>query len=117
MNDMKRLPAKFFENANGRMPAYEWIIGLSDADQKALGDDIRVAEFGWPIGMPLIRQIKGHKGLWEIRSRLSDGRIGRVFFCVHDGHMALLHGFIKKSQQTPAKEIDTAIKRMKELQT
>lgn len=26
--------------------------------------------------------------------------VGRVFFCVHDGHMARLHGFIKKSHKT-----------------
>jgi len=55
------------------------------------------------------------KGLWEIRTNLADGRISRVFFCVHDGSMALLHGFIKKTQKTPDKEIQTAVKRMKGL--
>jgi phage-related protein len=47
--------------------------------------------------MPLCRSLKGHKGLWEIRSNLADGRIARVFFCAHEGSMVLLHGFIKKS--------------------
>ena len=51
----------------------------------------------------------------KIRSRLSAGRIARVFFCVHEGHMALLHGFIKKSQKTPDKELAIAEKRMKGL--
>lgn len=41
--------------------------------------------------------------------------VGRVFFCVHDDRMVLLHGFIKKSQKTPAKELDIAEKRMKGL--
>lgn len=117
MNDLKRLPARFFENDNGRMPVRDWLLSLAEDDRKAIGDDIRTAEFGWPVGMPLCRSIAGKAGLWDIRSNLGGGRIGRVFFCVHDGHMALLHGFIKKSQKTPAKELATAEKRMKGLRS
>ena len=34
-------------------------------------------------------------------------------FCVEQGRMVLLHGFIKKTQKTPAREIDMAVSRMK----
>ena len=44
------------------------------------------------------------------------GRIARVFFCVHDSSMVLLYGFIKKSQKTPAHELDVTVKRMKGLE-
>jgi len=111
MNARKEFPARFFESEAGRVPVREWLLNLSAEDRKAIGDDIRTAEFGWPIGMPLCRAIKGHKGLWEIRSRLEGGRIARVFFSDHKGSMVLLHGFIKKSQKTPAKELDIAVKR------
>ncbi|WP_159981375.1 type II toxin-antitoxin system RelE/ParE family toxin [Roseobacter cerasinus] len=111
----KRLPARFFETEAGRVPVRDWLLELTQEDRKAIGDDIRTAEFGWPIGMPLCRSIRGRKGLWEIRSNLSDGRIARVFFCAHEESMVLLHGFIKKSQKTPEKELDTAEKRMKGL--
>ena len=111
----KEFPAHFFQSETGRVPVREWLLGLSPEDRKTIGDDIRTAEFGWPIGMPLYRAIKGQKGLWEIRSRLEDSRIARVFFCAKDKHMVLLHGFIKKSQKTPQKEIDTAVKRQKGL--
>ncbi len=97
------------------MPVREWLIALSSEDRKAIGDDIRTAEFGWPIGMPLCRSIKGRKGLWEIRSTLSGGRIARVFFCAHDGSMVLLHGFMKKSRKTPDHDLDVAEKRMRGL--
>ncbi len=97
------------------MPVREWLLGLSPDDRKAIGDDIRTAEFGWPIGMPLCRSIKGRKGLWEIRSTLSGGRIARVFFCAHDGGMVLLHGFIKKTRKTPDHELDLAENRMRGL--
>ena len=93
----------------------DWLLELRPEDRKVIGDDIRTAEFGWPVGMPLCRPLKGRKGLWEIRSNLSDGRIGRVFFCAHEGGLVLLHGIIKKSQKTPDKELDTAEKRMRGL--
>jgi len=115
VTDAKRLPARFFLSNTGKMPVRDWLLSLSAADRKAIGDNIRTAEFGWPIGMPLCRALKGHKGLWEIRTNLPDGRIGRVFFCAHDGAMVLLHGFIKKTQKTPPKELDTALRRMKGL--
>lgn len=115
MDDLKRLPAQFFESATGRVPVREWLLSLLPEDRKILGDDTRTAEFGWPVGMPLCRSIKGHKGLWEIRSNLSDGRIARVFFCVHEEVMVLLNGFIKKIQKTPEKELSIASKRMRGL--
>jgi len=112
----KRLPAVFFERENGSVPVREWLLSLAETERKVIGDDIRTAEFGWPIGMPLCRSISGHKGLWEIRCGLPGGRIARVFFCAHKGHMVLLHGFIKKSQKTPVSEIDIAVSRMKGLE-
>ncbi|OWU66792.1 type II toxin-antitoxin system RelE/ParE family toxin [Marinibacterium profundimaris] len=113
--ELKKLPAKFFQQESGREPVRDWLLALSEDDRKSIGDDIRTAEFGWPVGMPLCRKIAGRRGLWEIRTDLSDGRIARVFFCVHDGSMVLLHGFIKKTQKTPPNELDTAERRMKGL--
>ena len=115
MDNSKILPARFFETGTGRVPVREWLLELPPEDRKIVGDDIRVAEFGWPVGMPLCRSIKGHKGLWEIRVNLSGGRIARVFFCAREENMVLLHGFIKKSQKTPDHEIAIAVKRMKGL--
>ena len=59
--------------------------------------------------MPLIKKID--KGLWEIRTRL-ENKISRVFFTVEGVYMILLHGFIKKSQKTPANELKTAMSRL-----
>lgn len=115
MNLSKKLPARFFQTDNGRMPVREWLLDLSEADRKVVGDDIRTAEFGWPIGMPLCRAIANQKGLWEIRTNLSGKRIARVLFCTHNGEMILLHGFIKKTQKTPKTDLDLGAKRMRGL--
>ncbi len=75
--------------------------------------DIATVEYAWPMGKPLCESLGG--GLWEVRSNISDGRIARVIFCVQEGRMVLLHGFIKKTRKTPKKDRDLALKRRKEM--
>ena len=62
--------------------------------------------------MPYCRSLGD--GLSEVRSDLIDGKVGRVIFCVARERMVLLHGFIKKTQKTPARDLKLAHKRMKE---
>jgi phage-related protein len=109
----KKLPARFYVNSTGRKPVREWILELREADRHRVGKDIQKVEFGWPLGRPHCAPLGA--GLWEVRSTLASPRIARVIFCMVDGHMILLHGFIKKTQKTPKADIDLALKRMKEL--
>lgn len=110
--DLKRLPAYFYCSNTGREPVREWLRGLEPEDRKIIGEDIKDVEYSWPIGMPLVRSL-GHE-LWEVRSNLPHGRTARVVFCVEPGRLVLLHGFIKKSQKTPLREIELALRRMRE---
>ena len=69
---------------------------------------------GPDLGMPHTRPLG--KGLFELRLKSKEG-IGRVFFCTRpDRRIMMLHSFVKKSAKTPAKELKTAQKRMKEVQ-
>ncbi len=111
---MKRLPAKFFRSAGGTEPVKDWLKTLEREDCRIIGSDIKDVEFSFPIGLPLCRQLSGYKDLWEVRSKLTNGKIARVIFYISNGEMILLHGFIKKSQKTPKNEIDLALKRKKE---
>ncbi|HXE08237.1 MAG TPA: type II toxin-antitoxin system RelE/ParE family toxin [Acidobacteriaceae bacterium] len=108
---LKRLPARFYRNAGGREPVREWLKELPPEDRRIVGEDIKDVEFAWPLGLPLVRPLS--RGLWEVRSSLTQGRIARIIFCVSNSSMVLLHGFIKKTQKTPQQEIDLALKRMK----
>jgi phage-related protein len=110
---VKRLPAAFFQLPSGREPVREWLKSLHEEDRKVIGEDIKDVEFSWPIGMPLCRSLG--RGLWEVRSDLSGGRIARVVFCIASSQMVLLHGFIKKTQKTPTADIEMALKRKKDI--
>lgn len=112
----KTLLAAFFVTETGRRPVREWLMELSPEDRKTIGEDIATLEFCWPVGMPKCAPMKGIKGLYEVRSSISSGRIARVFFVLIGSRMILLHGFIKKTQKTPDKELKLATARMKEVQ-
>jgi phage-related protein len=112
---LKKLPASFYQLASGKEPVRDWLAALPKEDRMTIGLDIAMAEYGWPIGMPLCRSLGD--GLWEIRSNLPSHKIARVIFCVVDKNMVLLHGFIKKTQKTPAEDLTLAKKRKKEIET
>ena len=111
----KKLPAVFYRSLSGKEPVRDWIKDLDAMDQKLIGRDIATLEFCWPVAQPKCKPMKGSKGLWEIRLNISDKRIARVLFCLHEGKMILLHGFVKKSQKTLEKDLDLATIRMKEV--
>jgi len=105
------LLAKFFKTSLGAEPVKEWLLSIPKDDRKAVGDDIRTVQIGWPLGMPLVRKLEAD--LWEVRSHVTDG-IARVIFTMQGNTMILLHGFIKKSQKIPASELAAAKSRLKQ---
>lgn len=109
---LKRLPALFYALSSGAEPVRDWLRELGKPDSELIGEDIRTVEFGWPVGMPTCRPMGD--GLFEVRTHLRN-RIARVLFCVHGGRMVLLHGFIKKTQETPKADLDLARDRMRTL--
>jgi phage-related protein len=109
----QKIPLAFYRSTVGTEPVLEWLKALPAADRQEVGRDLMRAQWRWPVGMPLCRPMGA--GLWEVRSSLSSNRIARVLFCVHEGEMIALHGFIKKAQKTPSDDLNLAKHRMKEV--
>jgi phage-related protein len=58
----------------------------------------------WNAGVPAL-----DGGVHEVRTNLSQNGIARVLFYIDKrGRMVLLHGFIKKTQRTPAEDLRLA---------
>ena len=108
----KIITVDFYEQANGREPVREWLKSLKKTERRIIGEDIKMVQEGWPLGMPLVRNLG--KGLWEVRSTLPN-TIARVLFIMHLGQMVLLHGFIKKAQKTATQDLELAQRRAKEV--
>jgi phage-related protein len=106
------LDVYFFETDTNNEPVRQWFQHLSSGDKKRIGEDLKTVQFGWPLGMPLVRHVDGE--LWETRSKLCGG-IARVLFVLHGNKMILIHAFIKKQQKTPKPDLDLAKARVKQL--
>ena len=106
-----RLSVAFFrQSASGSEPVREWLRGLPANERRAIGEDIKAVQIGWPMGLPLVDHIEG--GVWEVRTRLPN-RIARVLFAFEADTMTLLHGFIKKDRTTPKTGKQIALDRLK----
>lgn len=102
---------EYYLSEDGASPVQEFLATL---DHKTL------ARFDWSIEQlkmlnvharePIVKHIEGK--LWELR-RASDGNIYRVIYFFFTGRkIVFVHGFQKKTDKTPQREIETAQKRM-----
>lgn len=110
----QRIDLVFYQNGAGNIPVRDWLLGLPEDNRREIGQDLQRVQFRWPVGMPLVRPLG--KGLFEVRTSLPDGTIARVLFSFHQGELYALHGFIKKTQKTPAADLELARKRQKEVE-
>ncbi|WP_366658522.1 type II toxin-antitoxin system RelE/ParE family toxin [Fodinicurvata sp. EGI_FJ10296] len=65
-----------------------------------------------PLGAPHVKHLEGP--LWEMRMKGRDGISRALYVAVQDKRVVVVRVFIKKTQKTPRREIDLALKRAKE---
>lgn len=71
-------------------------------------------EYGLNIREPYLKPITGSRKLFEIRIK-DKSNIHRIFYFAFTGKkLVLLHGFTKKTEKTPGREIAIAERRMEE---
>ncbi len=107
----------FYRDKNGKEPVAEYIAELAqkkDKDSRIKLNKIRdyikvLSEYGTQVGEPYIKHLDGE--IWELRP-LRD----RILFVGWiQGSYVLLHQFVKKTQKTPAREIERARRELADL--
>lgn len=111
---MVQWKVEFYELSNGSSPVVTW---FREQEPKVQAKFARIfgllQEYGIAVGMPYVRSITDSK-LFEIRVE-QDTNIYRIFYFVYTGQrFILLHGFQKKTQKTPKKELEIAQTRLKQ---
>lgn len=100
----------FYRSRDGKRPVADYIRELAEKKDKdsriklhKIQDYIKaLSVYGLQLREPYIKHLDGE--IWELRP-LRD----RIFFVAwHDGSFVLLHSFMKKTQKTPAREIEQA---------
>jgi phage-related protein len=104
-----------FKSRDGKNPVDEFIMSLSPGEQRKIIYTIQLLEMlGINLRMPHSRAIEGEDSLFELRSQYGSN-IQRIFYFHYTGKtFILLHGFTKKTQKTPIKEIEIAKSRLKD---
>lgn len=81
---------------------------IESLETKTIAKTLRTIDllekFGNRLAMPHCKKVSGN--LFELR--VTGQQEIRIFYCFHRGIICLLHGFVKKSQRTPNKEIRLA---------
>lgn len=81
--------------------------------EKILSDLKRLVRLDVELGSPYVEKVTG-RDVWELRTKLG-GDIYRIFYFAYTGKkFVLLHGFQKKSQKAPGKELQRAEDRMRD---
>lgn len=97
----------YYTSDSGKAPVEEYVDSLDVRDQARVIRKLELLEeFGATLSLPHVKKVRGK--IWELRC---DGV--RIFYALFgEQHILLLHGFTKKRQQIPNREIRTAEKRM-----
>jgi len=63
------LEVNFYSTEQGNEPVREWLKSMSTLNKKRVEEDIKTVQFGWPLGMPLVKHLDAD--IWEVRVNLS----------------------------------------------
>lgn len=101
----------YYQDSHGKCEVKNFIHSLSDVSKDKVFRAIKpLTEFGLGSHLLNTKKLAGTP-LWEVRVLGKDSI--RIFFAVVVNDIVLiLHGFMKKTQKTPARDINLAVKRL-----
>ena len=103
----------FYETPQGVRPAEEW---LKEQGHKVGARFARVfdllEEHGTNVTGPYVAHVRGK--IWEVRVEQEKVQRRLLYFTALGRKFVMLHGFVKKAQKAPPKEIEVAERRMKD---
>jgi phage-related protein len=103
-----------FYKTNNHSPIEEWLDSIPiTARTKIVRNLSLLEELGLGIREPYVKPL-GDK-LYEIRAKDPNGIYRVIYFAYTGQRFVMLHGFTKKTQKTPSKDLNIAKKRMKEI--
>ena len=105
----------YYTTSSGENPTEKFLDSLQKQDKAKIIRILRYVEvYGLITVLPHVKKLSSTP-LWEIKI-LGKANIRVVYVTLQEDSILLVHGFSKKKQKTPAKDIDLAINRMKDWQ-
>jgi phage-related protein len=105
--------AVLFLEPAGRRPVAEFLANLDLKTQSRLRRAVeQLIERNVHASEPLVRHLEDK--LWELRVESNTNIYRLIYFFAPGRRIVLLHGFQKKTQKAPRREIELAARRMAE---
>ena len=102
---------EYYSDSNGKEPVADFVNALPlKTRAKVLRLIDLLGEYGVLFKEPYTRQLRGK--IRELRIKDHHGAIRVLYFAYTGRRFILLHGFIKKTDKTPERDIEIAEKRM-----
>lgn len=107
---------KFYETSSGRSPVETFLESCSAEIKADFVDALALLAAGKTLAMPLSRNLFSVRlGLHELRLKDKSGIYRFFYFYKNRDGIYFLHAFKKKTQELPKKELETVLKRLKEV--
>lgn len=104
---------EFYKAATGKCPVEEFLDKLSDTQVAKITRVLKLVKELDRVPTKYFKKLKNTDDIWEVRAS-SGNNIFRILGFIHnDSLVVLTNSFQKKTQKTPASEIDLAEKRKK----
>lgn len=111
---MSKWQVTYYIAPNGEIPVKTFLDSVRPVQKtKALRILFHIREYGLEVAIPHIKKLAGTP-IWEIRILGREG-VRILYVMQKEREIVLLHGFLKKTQQTPVREISIAEHRYQEL--
>ncbi len=100
---------EFYSDRDNSSPVLDWYETLDEKTKAKLIWTFQLLETnGIEVGMPYIKPLEDK--LYEVRAEVNRNAIRVIYFLYTERRFILLHGFHKKTQKTPKKELEKAKK-------
>jgi len=111
-----KVKVRYYLKASGRNPVEEFLNDCSLELRSDFVDALNLLAAGEKLSMPLSRNLASiHQGLHELRLKDRSGQVRVFYFIKKNDAIYLLHAFKKRTQELPKNEIETVLKRIKEV--
>jgi phage-related protein len=104
----------FYRTASGRCPVEEFLDTLSDRQVEKILWVLRLVKSLDPVPKQYFKLLPNTEGIWEVRVQLGNDIFRLLGFWAGSQLIVLTHGFAKKTQKVPRKEIIVAQQRRKD---
>ena len=104
---------EYYQKKNGDIPVLNFLLSLQPKIRaKAYSEIELLKKYGKDLSEPYVKLIKGirNKGIYELRIKFSSNILRIFYFFYQQNTFVLLHGFVKKTNSIPERELKKARK-------